>query len=106
MEAARRLGRTDAYLAHHWEHARWARPRWLLLKAAWRCAFWRARSRPGMPPAADPALPRLAAATRHLHACLHYLRERRKPRHYARRGGVKRSDPHAAAVIPSGTVAP
>ena len=91
LEAAQRMGRADAYLSHHWEHARWARPHWLVLKAALRFLACRVRSRRDMPPAADPVLPRLAAATRHLHACLYYLHERRKPRHYARRGGVKLS---------------
>ena len=98
LEAAQKMGRTDAYLAHHWEHARWARPHWLVLKAALRFLACRARSRRDMPPAADPALPRLAAATRHLHACLHYLRERRKPRHYARHGAIKLSGLRADGV--------
>jgi GT2 family glycosyltransferase len=101
LEAARKMGRTDAYLAHHWEHAQWSRPRWLLLKAVLRFAVCRASSRHGTPPAADPALPRLADATRHLHACLHYLRERRKPRHYTQRGSVKQPDLNAGAT--SGT---
>ena len=98
LEAARKLGRTDAYLAHHWEHASWTRPRWLLLKAALRFAACRVRSRGGMPPAVDPALPRLTEATRHLHACLHYLRERRKPRRYDRHGAMQSSPPHAGVT--------
>ena len=97
LEAARKMGRVDAYLAHHWEHARWARPRWLLLKAALRFAACRVRSRRGMTPAVDPALPRLAEATRHLHACLRYLHERRKPHHYTPRGVVKLAGPGVAA---------
>ncbi len=96
LTAARKLGWADAYLAHHWEHARWAQPRWQLLKAALSFAACRVRSHRDLPPAADPALPRLATATRHLHACLHYLRERRKPRHYARRRDGMRSDLPAA----------
>lgn len=98
LEAARKMGHVDAYLAHHWEHARWARPRWALLKAALRVAICRMRSRRGMSPATDPALPRLTEATRHLHACRHYLRERRKPWRYARHGRVKVSGLNADDV--------
>jgi glycosyltransferase involved in cell wall biosynthesis len=81
---ARRMGHTDAYLAHHWENAEWSRPEWLVVKAALRwltCgAAW---LRIG------PVPESVLVATRHLHAGLRYLRERHRPRNYAPRGLIR-----------------
>ncbi len=84
LEAARKLGRTDAYISHHWLHAEWNHPRWMLVKAALRLAVCRLRSPRGTPAATDPALPRLAEATRHFAACRQYLRERCRPARHNR----------------------
>lgn len=81
LESARRMGRTDAYLAYHWENSDWVRPWRHVLRAALRrltCfAAWVRSSQ---------APERMLTATRHLHAGLQYLRERRRPRNYAPRG--------------------
>lgn len=80
LAAARSMGRSDAYLAYHWEGAEWMRPWQSLVSTAVRQAAWFMTR--GVPE-------RLLKATRHLHASLHYLREKRRPRNYDRRGLVK-----------------
>ena len=84
LQVARKMGRTDAYFSYHWRHTHWNHPYWALVKATLRLAVCRLHSRAGMPPAADPALPRLADATRHFSACLQYLAERNRPFRHAR----------------------
>lgn len=80
LAAARRMGRSDAYLAYHWEGADWLRPwRSIASTAARQIAWFTSR---GVPES-------LLKATRHLHACLHYPRERRRPRNYMPHGLVK-----------------
>ena len=79
LQAARKMGRTDAYFSHHWWHARWSHPYWALVKATLRLAVCRLRSPSGTPATTDPALPRLADATRHFAACRQYLTERNRP---------------------------
>ena len=91
LESARRMGRTDAWLAYHWENSDWARPWQMLLKAALRRGVLAARW------SSIPAPERLLQATRHLHACRQYLREFRRPRNYEPRGLVKRD-----ATLPTG----
>jgi glycosyltransferase involved in cell wall biosynthesis len=92
LESARKMGRADAYLAHHWDHADWSRPWWHLCTAATR---WLACCAASMRSDAVPE--KLLATTRHLHACLHYLRERRRPRNYPRR--VLRASPALQPAI-------
>jgi glucosyl-dolichyl phosphate glucuronosyltransferase len=78
--AARSMGRSDAYIAYHWEGAEWPRPWRGMLGSAVRQVAW----------LTSPEVPEsLLKATRHLHASLHYQRERRRPRNYERRGLVK-----------------
>ncbi len=84
LENARKMGRTDAYLSYHWENADWVNPRRHLLKAAVR----RFMAFDALLPRAHPP-ERLLLATRHLHACLQYLRERRRSRNYTTRGLVR-----------------
>jgi GT2 family glycosyltransferase len=85
IDTARRMGWVDAYLAHHWEHSVWSRPAIHALVARLRLAAWRARfSKHAF--AMEYVPERLLQATRHCHARLRYLRERRRPRNYARHG--------------------
>ena len=86
LDSARKMGRTDAYLAYHWEHADWAHPWRHLVTAALR--QWTCRAVSGR---ASAVPERLLATTRHLHACRQYLRERRRPRSYGPHGLVKRT---------------
>lgn len=84
LESARKMGRTDAYLAYHWENSDWARPwRLIVMAAARRLTCLAAWVRSSTAPES------LLTATRHLHACLQYLRERRRPRTYTPRGLVR-----------------
>jgi glycosyltransferase involved in cell wall biosynthesis len=82
LAAARSMGRCDAYIAHHWEGAEWRRAWRGLLAAAARQAAW---------PLTRAVPESLLKATRHLHASLHFRRERRRPRNYTRRGLVRLS---------------
>ncbi len=88
VTAAEKMGRADAYLAYHWEHSLWTGP-WLSLLASWvrlaryRFLHFREWSRPNQTPGG------LINAIRNLHALLHYLHERRRPRNYVRRGLVR-----------------
>ncbi|MBE7210441.1 MAG: glycosyltransferase family 2 protein [Gluconacetobacter diazotrophicus] len=91
LQAARKMGRTDAYFSHHWWHAQWSHPYWALVKATLRLAVCRLHSRARMPVATDPALPRLADATRHFAACLQYLAERNRPVRHIRRNSAQPS---------------
>lgn len=89
LQAARKMGRTDAYFSHHWWHAQWSKPYWVLVKATLRLAVCRLHSPAGTPAATDPALPRLADATRHFAACLQYLVERNRPIRHARQEAAR-----------------
>lgn len=101
LEAAQKMGRTDAYLSHHWSHAQWSHPYWMLVKATLRLAVCRLHSPSKTPAASDPALPRLANATRHFAACLQYLCERHRPVRHAR---WEHTQPFAAKTdVSSGT---
>ena len=108
LQVACKMGRTDAYFSHHWRHARWGHPYWALVKATLRLAVCRLHSRAGMLAEADPALPRLADATRHFSACLQYLAERNRPVRHARWDAARQSvastgtEPDAEVTVLSG----
>ncbi len=84
LRAARDMGRTDAYLAYHWENSDWVHPWRNVLKAALRRVCQRA---PAV--ASSGVSESLLHTTRNLHANLQYLRERKRPRNYTRHGLVK-----------------
>ena len=88
ISAARNMGRTDAYLAYHWENSVWPR-QWRVVFAAWArravCSMLELAARWK----SSVVTERLLNATRHLHAHLQYLRESKRPRNYARHGLVK-----------------
>jgi len=81
LEIARTLGAVDAYLAYHWKHAKWSRPRLRLLRAWILWALCRASGRKG-----KGVSERLLWVTRSVHACLQYLREEVRPRNYEKHG--------------------
>lgn len=88
MDAAERLGRVDAYMAHHWEHASWGRPRWNVLKATLRLWQYRLFHLRSLAKSAETPED-LINATRYLHARIQYMQECRRPRNYAKGGLVK-----------------
>lgn len=103
LQAAEKMGRTDAYFSHHWWHARWGHPYWALVKATLRLAVCRLRSPAGTPAATDPALPRLADTTRHFAACVQYLVERNRPVRHVRWDSAQPSAAAANPVSDAGT---
>jgi glycosyltransferase involved in cell wall biosynthesis len=90
FDKARRLGWSDAYLAHHWQHETWPSSLWQVFTAA----LGRARHQIlwTLTGSKQETMPlSLLTATRHLHACIRYLKERKRPRNYERCGLVKLS---------------
>lgn len=88
LDTARKMGRSSAYWAHHWEHEEVRRPRAELALARLRLAKWRAqrwrecRGVEGMPEWEMVLL-------RQVHFHRQYLEERGRPRNYERHGLVK-----------------
>jgi hypothetical protein len=88
LDTARRMGRSSAYLAHHWEHEEVGHPRLQLALARLRLAKWRRQRRgefrgpEGMPEWEMVLL-------KQFYFYRHYLVERRRPRNYERHGLVK-----------------
>lgn len=88
LDTARKMGRSSAYWAHHWEHAEVRRPHLELALARLRLAKWRLQRRrecrgaEGMPEWEMVLL-------KQAHFYRHYLMERRRPRNYERHGLVK-----------------
>jgi hypothetical protein len=97
MEAARKRGRIDAYMAHHWANDTWPNPRGLACVAI--LQYLRQYIPYVMKKPASGEVPlSLLNATRHLYACIHYLEVRKKPRNYEKYGLVRLSGSAAAAV--------
>ena len=87
-DAAKRLGWLDAYMAHHWENATWPHPRRQVLMAGMQ--YLRQQLTGLLRRLNSDAIPeRLLKAKRHLHACMRYLQERKRPRNYVKHGLVK-----------------
>jgi glycosyltransferase involved in cell wall biosynthesis len=91
-DLARRMGRSDAYVLHHWEHGAVRHPRACLARAALGLAWRRVRYAGRWDRADDdgggPLLCRLRSAKR-VAFLRQYLRERHRPRNYAERGLAK-----------------
>jgi glycosyltransferase involved in cell wall biosynthesis len=89
-DAAKKRGRIDAYMAHHWAHDTWPNPRWLACVAS--LQYLRHYLPYSINKPKSGAMPlSLLNATRHLHAAIHYLEVRKKPRNYEKYGLVRRS---------------
>ncbi|HEX8187467.1 MAG TPA: glycosyltransferase [Pyrinomonadaceae bacterium] len=88
LDTVRKMGRSSAYWAYHWEHEEVRRPRVELALARLRLAKWRVqrgrecRGPEGMPEWEMVLLKRV-------HFYRQYLRERVRPRNYERHGLVK-----------------
>lgn len=83
-----RLGRSNAYLMHHWEHRviGWGRRRFLSLALE---AFKRRLRQQLAPPAQEGMLEAEMLQTAEMHTYRHYLFERKRAPNYARHGLVK-----------------
>lgn len=84
IQAAKKLGKVDAYIGHHWEHAVWPLPRRkvceaFLILARHRVLFLFRKSKLEVPQS-------LLNAERYFHARLHYLQESKRPRNYDKHG--------------------
>lgn len=87
IQSAKKLGKVDAYIGHHWEHAVWPLPRRKVCEAYLKLArhrllFLFSKSKPGVPQS-------LLDAERYYHARLHYLQESKRPRNYDKHGLAK-----------------
>jgi hypothetical protein len=88
LDTARKMGRSSAYRAHHWEHEEVRRPRLALTLARLRLAKWRAqRRRETLSAEGMPEWEMFLVRQVHFHR--QYLVERGRPRNYERRGLVK-----------------
>ena len=88
IEDARKRGRTDAYLAYHWEHVDIKNPRllWLLL---W-LKLWVKRILQPSPKLQDEGCPRWEMGyIWRIEFCKQFCLDRRQPRNYSRRGLTK-----------------
>ncbi|MGH9370603.1 MAG: hypothetical protein ACRD15_03625, partial [Vicinamibacterales bacterium] len=92
-DMAERAGRSSAYVAHHWEHQIVRLPRLRWLRAAARLAIYRL---------ADKGEPRCDSApvwemqlVGDVAFYKQYVRDRSRPRHYARHGLVRAKPGHA-----------
>lgn len=88
LDSARKMGRSTAYVAHHWKHEEVRRPRVELALARLRLAKWRRQRRDecGGPEGMHEWEMVLLEKFYFLR---HYLAERKRPRNYERRGLVK-----------------
>ncbi len=90
LDTARKMGRSSAYWAHHWEHEEVRRPRIELALARLRLAKWRAqRRRECQSPEGMPEWEMVLL--KQVHFYRQYLLERARPRNYERHGLVKLS---------------
>ncbi|MFY9621705.1 MAG: glycosyltransferase family A protein [Pyrinomonadaceae bacterium] len=91
FETARKMGRSSAYLAHHWEHEEIRRPRVALALAQLRLAKWRVqRGRECLSPEGMPQWEMFLLKQVHFHR--QYLVERRRQHNYERHGLVELTD--------------
>ena len=96
LEAASKLGRSDAYIAYHWEHLDIKYPIAALARARARLAFYRARhaftARGGAPVAVWEM-----QLVRDVHFALGYLEQCERPRNYEKYGLLRLDEPGKAA---------
>jgi glycosyltransferase involved in cell wall biosynthesis len=95
IKSAGKLGRTDAYISHHWDHAVWPHPRRQAAVSFLRLAFHRLLAGKAALVKSEPFLQHV----RSFHAALQYLRERKRPRNYEKHGLVK-LPPQAVSLTP------
>ena len=90
LERAQGLGRSLAYICHHWEHQAItpSQLRLRLLNTALRLGIWRRRNR-ALVAHADRIHPAEMEFVMWYHHYKYYLLERNRPRNYARHGLVK-----------------
>ncbi len=88
LSHAKKLGRTGAYTAHHWEHIQMRLPRLHLAKKIMHLALWR-RAHPAETAQAEGMHPSEMHHLRSLHIYGAFLVEQRRPRRYERHGLVK-----------------
>ena len=102
LDIARKMGRTKAYLAHHWEHQTIPDP--LRQQALWRLRLVKWRWQRGGEWARAEGMPEWEMAMlREYHFYRQYRVERKRPRNYERHGLVKLNFGQAAgARLPSG----
>jgi glycosyltransferase involved in cell wall biosynthesis len=97
LDTARKMGRSSAYMAYHWEHKDVRRPRLELVLARLRLAKWRRQRRrecsgvEGMPEWE-------MFLCKELHFFRSYLAERKRPRNYRKHGLVRVADPPVVAA--------
>jgi GT2 family glycosyltransferase len=90
LDGARKRGRTQAYLAYHWEHRDLRTPRleWL---SYWTRLQLRRILQPPEPLECEGCPAWEMSYVLHMEKCRHFCLERRRPRNYSQRGLVKRS---------------
>jgi GT2 family glycosyltransferase len=85
VSIARRMGRSRAYVDHHWLHEPVRFARLQCVRYALDVAVWRL-THPAEALASTPPSPHRMYALYRLELARHSLLERKRPRHYARRG--------------------
>lgn len=97
LKGAAARGRSHAYVFHHWDHDSVASPRKQLWLAWARVAYWRAR-RPAECRVSEGCAEWELSLVRKEAFFRHYLKERRRPRNYEKRGLVKLQEPERVAA--------
>lgn len=85
LSHARKLGKSSAYIDHHWEHSQTRLPRLHLAKKILQLALWR-KAHPAEVAQAEGMHPSEMHHLRSLHLYGSFLVERRRPRNYKRHG--------------------
>jgi glycosyltransferase involved in cell wall biosynthesis len=96
LNSAEKMGRSDAYWAHHWEHETIEEPERLLESAVCRLAGWRLRHGEEWA-GPEGAAERELELVHEVYLYEQYLIERRRPRNYEKFGLVKRPVPGVSA---------
>jgi glycosyltransferase involved in cell wall biosynthesis len=85
LEAARKLGKSNAYITWHWEHASVTSPRLKLAKAMARLGYYRLKNNRDCRRVEGAAAWEIQLLT-DVHYFRHYLAEQKRPRRYQPRG--------------------
>ncbi|MDR3707764.1 MAG: glycosyltransferase family 2 protein [Capsulimonadaceae bacterium] len=94
LDSARRLGRSDAYIAHHWEHTVLPRPQVALIRALARLAYYKVRHAFHVDDA--PVKVWEMQLVRDIYFVRGYMAECKRPRNYELHGLRRLDDPASA----------
>ena len=86
LKGAEQMGRSCAYVTHHWFHTTITLPRLRRLRKQVQLAIWRMRNRPNLDPESEGTSPAEMGLVQHIAFLDQYRIESKKPRIYKKEG--------------------